>query len=82
MLKDPIHIIDCKRTAIVSANRGLKQFSAAQLAGFVIDGLIEQSKVNKEGICEVILGNAVSAGTGQNLARKAVSLTSHSCVCC
>lgn len=73
-LKD-IYIVDCKRTAIASANRGLKNFTAAQLAAFVIDGILDKNKFAETSISEVILGNTVSAGTGQNLARQAVFLS-------
>jgi acetyl-CoA acetyltransferase family protein len=75
MTKESVYIIDCRRTAIGSANKSLKNFETSELAAFVIDGILEGSKIPKELVCEVVLGNAVSAGTGQNLARKAVYLS-------
>ena len=60
------------RTPIGYPYRGLKDFSAAQLASFAIKGLCRRGKIDKRWIDQVILGNVVAAGTGQNLARQAV----------
>ena len=67
-----VYIVDCIRTPIGSANKSLKKFEAHELASFVIKGLIDANGSVKDKVSEVILGNAVSAGTGQNLARRAL----------
>ena len=59
------------RTPIGYPYRGLKEFTAAQLATFAIKGICQRSRIDKRWIDEVILGNVVAAGTGQNLARQA-----------
>ncbi|MDD3374138.1 MAG: thiolase family protein [Candidatus Omnitrophica bacterium] len=71
----PIYIIDGARTPIASTYKSLKTFLAAQLASFVIDEICKRYPQIKEKINQVILGNTVSAGTGQNMARHAVSLS-------
>lgn len=59
------------RTPIGYPCRGLKEFTAAQLATFAIKGICQRNRIDKRWIDEVILGNVVAAGTGQNLARQA-----------
>ena len=59
------------RTPIGYPYRGLKEFTAAQLATFAIKGICQRNRIDKRWIDEVILGNVVAAGTGQNLARQA-----------
>ncbi len=71
ILSNSVYIIDGARTPIGSANKSLKSFSAAALASLVIKELIRRNKVNKYLINQVVLGNAVSAGLGQNFARQA-----------
>lgn len=66
-----VFLFDGARTPIGYPYRGLKEFSAAQLAVFAIKGLCQRGKINKRWIDQVILGNVVAAGTGQNLARQA-----------
>ena len=70
-----IYIVDGVRTPIGSTHKSLKTFSAAQLAGFVIDEICRRYPKIKKGIDQVVLGHAVSAGTGQNMARHAVFLS-------
>ncbi len=64
-------MFDGLRTPIGYPYRGLKEFSATQLACFAIKGICQRNKINKRWVDEVILGNVVAAGTGQNLARQA-----------
>ena len=66
-----VFIFDGLRTPIGYPYRGLKEFTAAQLATFVIKGICQRNRIDKRWIDEVILGNVVGAGTGQNLARQA-----------
>jgi len=74
MTKTDVYLIDGLRTPIASPHRSLKTFTAAQLAGHVIREIVRRNKINKEKIDEVILGNVVAAGTGQNVSRQAAVL--------
>ena len=69
--ENPVFLFDGLRTPIGYPYRGLKEFSATQLACFAIKGICQRNKINKRWVDEVILGNVVAAGTGQNLARQA-----------
>ena len=69
-----IFILECVRTAIGSPFKSLKDFSAARLGAVVIKNILNRTKIPKKFIGEVIFGNAVSAGTGQNLSRQAAIL--------
>ena len=69
-----IFIVDGARTAIGSTFKTLKNLSPAQLAAFTIKELLKRSKTEGVAVSEVILGNTVSTGTGQNLARHAAFL--------
>lgn len=66
-----IFIVEAKRTAIGSTFKALKDFSAAELAGFAIKGTLDHSALKKDTVDQIIFGNTVSAGTGQNIARHA-----------
>ena len=72
---NPIYIVDGVRTPIGSTHKSLKTFSAAQLAGFVIDEICKRYPKITKNVDQVIVGHTVSAGTGQNMARHAVSLS-------
>ncbi|HOW35371.1 MAG TPA: thiolase family protein [Candidatus Omnitrophota bacterium] len=81
-LLDELFIVDAGRTAIGGKHKSLKEVSAAQLAGCVMEGLLRRTNLlndkhaaSKGPVDRVILGNTVSAGTGQNLARQAVFLS-------
>ncbi len=69
-----ILILDGARTAIGSPFKSLKDFSAAQLGAVVIENILKRAKIPKRFIGEVIFGNVVSAGTGQNLSRQVAIL--------
>ncbi|MFA5059376.1 MAG: thiolase family protein [Candidatus Omnitrophota bacterium] len=69
-----IYIVEALRTAIGGTNKALKDFSAVQLGGFVIKEILRQSSVPGDLVNQVILGNTVSAGLGQNPARHAAIL--------
>ena len=71
-LREAVFIIDGLRTPVGSYSKSLKDFSVARLGALVIQGLLRRNKIPAESIQEVILGNAVAAGAGQNPARQAV----------
>ncbi|MDP8266872.1 MAG: thiolase family protein [Candidatus Aceula meridiana] len=67
-----IYIIDAVRTPIGSTFKSLKSFSASEIVSVVLKELAARHLQLKNNIDEIILGNTVSAGSGQNLAREAV----------
>ncbi len=69
-----IFIVDALRTPIDSARKSLKNFSAADLASVAIKGILTRNHIQGKWIDQVILGNTVSAGAGQNLSRHAACL--------
>ncbi|GMB00383.1 acetyl-CoA acetyltransferase [Pelosinus sp. IPA-1] len=70
IMKDVV-IVSAVRTAIGSFNGSLASFSAIHLGGIVIKEVVERAGVAKENIDEVIFGNVLQAGLGQNPARQA-----------
>ncbi|WP_042277114.1 acetyl-CoA C-acetyltransferase [[Clostridium] dakarense] len=66
-----IYIVNAKRSPIGKFLGSLSKVSAAELAGQVMRSVIEESKINPSDIDEVILGNVLSAGQGQGIARQA-----------
>lgn len=60
------------RTAIGNFLGGLSAFSATELGGKVIEEAIKRSKIRKEDVDEVIMGNVLPFGLGQNPARQAM----------
>jgi len=50
---------------------GLSSFSASQLGSFVVKETLKRSGVSGDQVDEVIMGNVISAGLGQNPARQA-----------
>ncbi|MCR4336924.1 MAG: thiolase family protein [Candidatus Omnitrophica bacterium] len=74
-MKDAIYILDGMRTPLGSPFRSLKDFSAAQLGGYVVERLVNRNRIPPKTVEELVLGNTVSAGLGQNLARQVVYLS-------
>ena len=70
MSKD-IVITSAMRTAIGSYCKSLKNISAVDLGASVISEVIKKSKIKKEEVDEVILGQVLTGGLGQNPARQA-----------
>ncbi|MFZ7945138.1 acetyl-CoA C-acetyltransferase [Neobacillus sp. 19] len=64
-------IVSAVRTALGNFNGTLKNVSAPELGGTVIKGALEQAGVKPEQVDEVIMGNVLQAGIGQNPARQA-----------
>ncbi len=67
-----IVIVAAGRTAVGSFNGALGKIPAADLGAHVIKGLLARCGVKAEDISEVILGQVLTGGTGQNPARQAV----------
>ncbi len=68
-----IYIAGALRTPIGGCSQSLKEVSAVSLGALVIKGLIEKSQIDSRLVDEVILGNVVSAGLGQNPARQSLA---------
>ena len=64
-------ITHAKRIPIGSFNGSLTPFSAPQLGSIAIKALLDESKIDKNLVNEVILGNVLAAGIGQAPARQA-----------
>jgi acetyl-CoA C-acetyltransferase len=64
-------IVGAARTAVGSFNGALASLPAAELGKVVIEAVIERSGINKADIDEVILGQVLQAGCGQNSTRQA-----------
>ena len=69
-MKEPV-IIGAVRTPIGKFQGTLKPFTASQLGAFVVRAAWERAQLSPSDIDEVIMGNVVSAGLGQNPARQA-----------
>lgn len=69
MNKDVV-VVSAKRSAIGSFGGALKDVSAVDLATSVAKNIIDETKIDSALIDEVILGNVISAGLGQNVARQ------------
>ena len=66
-----IVILDGLRTPIGAFKGSLKNVKADQLGSIVIKELLKRTKTNHEEIDEVIMGQVLTAGGGQNPARQA-----------
>ena len=64
-------IISAVRTPIGKFQGALKSMSAPQLGALVVKAAVERAGLTPQQIDEVIVGNVVSAGLGQNPARQA-----------
>ena len=65
-------IVAAARTAVGSFNGSLAGISATNLGAIVIRDLLKKTNLAPEAIDEVILGQVLTASTGQNPARQAV----------
>ena len=64
-------IVAAARTPIGRYEGSLKQLKADQLGSIVIKEVLKKSKFSKDEIDEVIMGQVLTAGAGQNPARQA-----------
>lgn len=70
MNQTEVVIVSAVRTAIGNFNGSLKNVSATDLGATVIKGALEQAGVKPDQVDEVIMGNVLQAGLGQNPARQ------------
>lgn len=71
MTKQDVVIVSASRTAIGSFGGSLASISAPQLGAIVIKDVLNKAKVKPEDVDEVMMGNVLQAGLGQNTARQA-----------
>ena len=64
-------IVGAVRTPIGTYRGSLKKMKAQQLGSVVINEVLKRSKINEDEIDEVIMGQVLTAGAGQNPARQA-----------
>ena len=69
-MSDHIVIVAAARTAVGSFGGSLASFPATQLGATVLKALLERTGVAPDQVDEVILGQVLTAGTGQNPARQ------------
>jgi acetyl-CoA C-acetyltransferase len=69
-MREPV-IISAVRTAIGKFQGSLTPFSAVQLGSFVVSEAVKRTGIEPAQVDEIIMGNVVSAGLGQNPARQA-----------
>ena len=66
-----VYITSALRTAVGSLGKSLKNVKAEDLGSAVISQTIKKSKLKNEEIDEVIMGQVLTGGSGQNTARQA-----------
>ena len=70
-MKNEIIISSAFRTAIGSLGKSLKNISAYKLGSEVISELTTKNKIKKSDVDEIIMGQVLTGGMGQNPARRA-----------
>src|SRR4051812_13353278 len=70
-MSNEVVIVSAVRTAIGSFLGSLKDVSAPELGGIVIKEALSRSGVKAKDVDEVIMGDVLQAGLGQNPARQA-----------
>ncbi len=66
-----IYITSAIRTAVGSLGKTLKNIKAEDLGSTVISGAVAQSKLKTNDLDEIIMGQVLTGGSGQNPARQA-----------
>lgn len=68
--QDPIVIVSAKRTAIGSLGGSLSTFAAHELGRDIIKAVLDDASVQSSDVDDVIMGQVLTAGCGQNPARQ------------
>ena len=71
MEKNKVVITSAYRTAVGTLGKSLKNIKAHELGAKIISETLKKSQIKKEEIDEIILGQVLTGGTGQNPARQA-----------
>lgn len=64
-------ILSAVRTPVGKFLGGLSELSAPKLGAFAVAEAVRRAGISPDKVCEVIMGNVVQAGVGQNPARQA-----------
>ena len=67
----PVYILSATRTAVGTFGGALKPLSAVQLGALAILEALARAGVDASAVGEVVMGNVLQAGSGQNVARLA-----------
>jgi len=70
-MSNSVIITSATRTAVGSLGKSLKNVPGYELGSAVISETIKKSNIHKEDVDEVIMGQVLTGGTGQNPARQA-----------
>ncbi|CAH2400703.1 acetyl-CoA C-acetyltransferase [Mesorhizobium escarrei] len=70
-MKDAVYIVAAKRTPIGKLNGALASLSAAELGGQLIQAMLAETGLAPDAVSEVIMGQVLTGGAGQNPARQA-----------
>src|SRR5262245_50810191 len=71
MSQSPVVILSAVRTAVGSFGGGLKPLSAVELGAVAVREALVRAGVDAGQVGDVVLGNVLQAGSGQNVARLA-----------
>ena len=71
MNKKDVVITSANRTAVGSLGKSLKNVPSEELGSVVISEAIKKSKIKNIEVDEIIMGQVLTGGTGQNPARQA-----------
>ena len=69
---EKVVIVSACRTAIGNFNGALSGFSATELGAMAIEEAIKRAGIEKSMVDEVIMGNVLPCGLGQNPGRQAM----------
>jgi acetyl-CoA C-acetyltransferase len=72
MSAEDIVIVDAVRTAVGNFSGSLATLTGAQLGAEVLKASLTRTKINPDEISEVLMGQVLTAATGQNPARQAL----------
>ena len=70
-MPEEVVLVSGVRTAVGKFGRAFRDISAQRLGAIVIREAVRRAGVRPEQVEEVIMGNVISAGLGQNPARQA-----------
>ena len=70
-MSNSVVITSATRTAVASLGKTLKNIPSYELGSKVISESIKKSKINKDEVDEIIMGQVLTGGAGQNPARQA-----------
>ena len=69
-LMEKTYIVAARRTPIGKFGKSLAGVSAVELGATAIAAVVKDSGVTKEAVDQVLMGNVIQAGAGQNPARQ------------